>query len=178
MIEQTEILSGDTLRVERLLRAPPQRIWDHLADSAKRARWFCAGDDLREAGQHFAFGFNHTRITPEQRPGAAPRDPHEPDFMSPGQVLAFEPPRLLRFAWEQKPGKPSQVTFELIPHAEGTLVVITHARLPGREDVVNVGGGWNAHLDMLEDELAARAHGRFWSQFAAYAATMEAKLPR
>jgi uncharacterized protein YndB with AHSA1/START domain len=178
MIEQTEILSGDTIRIERILAATPQRVWDHIVDPDKRSRWFCAGDHLRDVGQRFAFGFNHTRITPEQRPGSPPRDPNEPDFVSHGEVLAFEPPHLLKFLWEQKPGKPSEVMFELAAHPNGTRIIITHTKLPGREDVVNVGGGWNAHLDILADELAARTHGPFWSQMAAYAAEIEPKVPQ
>jgi len=57
-------------------------------------------------------------------------------------------------------------------------VVITHTKLPTREDVVNIGGGWNAHLDILADELAARTHGPFWTNLAAYAEVMEARVPK
>lgn len=178
MIQHTELISGDSVRIERVLAAPRERIWEHLVDPAKRSRWFCAGDELRDVGQRFAFGFNHTRITPEQRPGSPPRDPNEPDFVSHGEVIAFEPPRLLKFNWEQKPGKLSEVMFELTPQGDGTLVVITHTKLPTREDVVNIGGGWNAHLDILADELAARTHGPFWTNHAAYAEVMEARVPK
>jgi len=178
MIQNTELISGDSVRIERILAAGRERIWEHLVDPVKRSRWFCAGDTLRDVGQRFAFGFNHTRITPEQRPGSPTRDPNEPDFVSHGEVLEFEPPRLLKFMWEQKPGKPSEVMFELTPHGDGTLIVITHTKLPGREDVVNVGGGWNAHLDILADELAARQHGPFWTNLAAYAEVMEKRVPK
>ncbi|MEZ6022605.1 MAG: SRPBCC family protein [Hyphomonadaceae bacterium] len=178
MIEHTEILSGDSIRIERVLAAPPQRIWDYIVDPEKRARWFCGGDAMRDTGQRFAFAFNHTRITPEPEPNAPPREPGAPDFVSYGEVLEFMPPRLLKFMWEQKANARSEVMFELTPEGDGTRVVITHTRLPSRGDVLSVGGGWNAHLDMLADELAARTHGPFWSQYAAYKATLEPKLPQ
>jgi uncharacterized protein YndB with AHSA1/START domain len=179
MTRPAEILSRDSLRIERIIAAPPQRIWDHLVDPVKRARWFCAGDSLRDVGQGFELHFNHHRITDEPPPERYKRfDGTQPDLISKGQVLAFEPPRLLKFAWEESEGEPSEVLFELMPQGDATRLVITHSKLPNRKELIGVGGGWNAHLGVLEDELAGRPHRGFWSDIARYEAELERIVPK
>lgn len=63
-----DILSPDSLRIIRVLAAPPERVWAHLAEAQKRSRWFCAGDDLTGVGQKFELHFGHHRITDEPPP--------------------------------------------------------------------------------------------------------------
>lgn len=174
-----DILSRDSLCVTRVLAAPPERVWAHLVEAQKRARWFCAGDDLTGVGQKFELHFGHHRITDEPPPEKYKRfDGTQPDFISHGEVLAFEPPRLLRFSWFESSGEPSDVTFELSPDSAGTRVVITHAKLPNRGELIGVGGGWNAHLNVLEDELDSRKHRGFWSDIARFEEELERIVPR
>lgn len=173
-----DILSPDSLRVTRVLAAPPDRVWAHLVEAHKRSRWFCAGDDLTHVGQKFELHFGHHRITEELPPEKYRRfDGTQPDLVSHGQVLAFEPPLLLRFAWFDDPHEPSDVTFELSADGGGTRVVITHAKLPNRGELIGVGSGWNAHLGVLEDELAGRKHREFWSDIARFEEQLERLIP-
>jgi uncharacterized protein YndB with AHSA1/START domain len=174
-----EILSGDSLRIERIIAASPQRIWDHLVDPEKRARWFCAGDTLSDVGQEFELRFNHTRITDDKPPEKyKSMDASQPDFVSKGRVLAFEPPRLLKFAWSESEGPPSEVLFELAPHGDATRLVITHTKLPNRKELIGVGAGWNAHLGVLEDELAGKPHRAFWADIVRFEADLERIVPQ
>jgi uncharacterized protein YndB with AHSA1/START domain len=179
MEKLADFLSSDSLRVERTLPAPPERVWSYIVDANKRTRWFCAGDDLIGVGQKFELHFNHFRITDEKPPEKYKRfDGTQPDYVSTGKVVAFEPPRLLRFAWNEENGEPTDVTFELSPQGAGTHLVITHSKLPNRKELINVGGGWNAHVRILEDELAGRPHRGFWSDVARFEVELEQAAPR
>jgi uncharacterized protein YndB with AHSA1/START domain len=91
-----------------------------------------------------------------------------------GQVLAYDPPRLLKISWW---GSGSEVTFELKSQGENVLLVLTHERLPDRDQMLSVSGGWHAHLDLLEDRLADRPRRPFWKKIAALKEDYQARIP-
>jgi hypothetical protein len=43
-------------------------------------------------------------------------------------------------------------------------LVLTHRRLPNRNEMLSVAGGWHTHLGILADRLAGREPERFWSK--------------
>ena len=46
------ITEAGTIRFERLLPGPIERVWAYLTESDKRAKWLAAGDmDLRPGGE-------------------------------------------------------------------------------------------------------------------------------
>ena len=156
-------LAPDTFQITRVLKAPPERVWSYLVDADKRSRWFNAGDDITANGQPFEMHFGHHRISDEKPPAKYARfDGTQPDMVMQSKVLAFEPPRLLRYAWAEGKGQ-SEVTFELTPHAGGTLLTLTHAKLSSRDEMLDVAGGWTLHLGLLEDEINAAPHRAFWT---------------
>jgi uncharacterized protein YndB with AHSA1/START domain len=66
------------------------------------------------------------------------------------EVLAMEPPRLLRFGWRGGT-LDSTLTWVLIPEGTGTRFLITHDGFdendPGQRTAMNIlGGGWRSHL--------------------------------
>jgi uncharacterized protein YndB with AHSA1/START domain len=155
-------LAGDTFQIERLLQAPPEKVWSFLVDADKRSRWFNAGDTIRADGQAFEMHFGHHRISDEKPPAKYARfDGTKPDMVMKSRVLAFDPPRLLSYSWSE--GKtPSEVTFKLTPKDGGTLLTLTHTKLASREDMLDVAGGWTLHLGLLEDEINEAPHRSFW----------------
>ena len=58
-----------------------------------------------------------------------------------------------------------------------THLTLVHSKLPRREDMLNVAGGWHAHLDVLEDVLAERAPRPFWSDFGEKEAAYDRLIP-
>lgn len=44
MSEYGELLGESTVRFERLLPGPIERVWRFLTESDKRAQWLCGGD--------------------------------------------------------------------------------------------------------------------------------------
>jgi uncharacterized protein YndB with AHSA1/START domain len=165
-----------TLRLERLLPGPIERVWTYLTDSASRGEWLAAGEmELREGGR-VDLTFHHADLSAEQ---TVPEQykAHAGDSRCNGRILRCEPPRLLSFTWIEGQAEPSQVTFELTPRGDGVLLVLTHSRLPNRGEMVSIASGWHAHLGILADRLAPRAPRPFWSTLLQAEAEYERRLP-
>ena len=59
-----------------------------------------------------------------------------------GRVTRCEPPRVLGITWDEESGSASEVIFELTARDADVLLVLTHRRLPDREAIVDIAGGW------------------------------------
>jgi uncharacterized protein YndB with AHSA1/START domain len=149
----------DTVRLERLLPGPMERVWAFLTEPDRRARWLAAGDMQLRAGGRVELHFNHEMISPEQTP-AKYRD--LPMSLS-GRVLRCEPPRLLAFTWLESHGEHSEVTFELTARDTVVLLVVNHRKLPDRATLLSVAAGWDTHVGILDDVLRDRPPRGFWS---------------
>ena len=160
-----------TVRLERLLPGPIERVWAYLTEADKRATWFAGGVfDLRVGGKA-DLHFDHDQISAEKRPADRPRG--ECDFA--GAITRVEPPRLLVFTFGATTPA-SEVTFELEPRGKEVLLVITHRRLPNRNTMLQVAGGWDAHVGILEDRLNGVEPRPFWTTHARLKREYEAKL--
>jgi uncharacterized protein YndB with AHSA1/START domain len=166
------------VRFERRLPGPIERVWAYLVDGDKRARWFAGGDlDAREGG---ALSFLHKHSLLSDEPDTPPekyRGMHENGFTSTGTVIRAEPPRLLSFAWHEDDAPPSIVTFELTPDGDHVRLVLTHSQLKDRAEMVNVSGGWHAHLHVLAEDLAGGPRHAFWPMHAMLDGEYEKRLP-
>jgi uncharacterized protein YndB with AHSA1/START domain len=157
-----ERIAADTVRIERLLPGPVERVWAYLTESEKRAQWLASGEmDLRIGGKVELFWLHKTL---SKEPGDPP-----PKFAAmkdcghsmTGRMLECNPPHVLAFTWGSE-AESSQARFELEERGDEVLLTITHSRLPNREQVLNVSGGWHAHLGILIDRLHGREPGNFW----------------
>jgi uncharacterized protein YndB with AHSA1/START domain len=155
-------IAPDTIRLERLLPGPLERVWEFLTHSERRARWLAAGEwDLRVAGRielHFAHDQLQAEPTPEKYRGMP--------MSFTGTVLRIEPPRLIEFTWLEANGITSEVTFELEPRGERVAFTITHRKIESRAELLDISGGWDVHVGILEDVLSAREPRGFWSAHA------------
>ena len=170
------VTEAGTVRFERLLPAPIERVWDYLADSELRRRWFAGGEfDLRPGGA-LTLVFRNSELGPEGEEMPHKYRQYE-GMVSKGEVVRAEPPRLLVFEWFEEEGPATEVSWELEPRGEQTLFTLTHRRLPNRAMTVDVSGGWHLHLDVLEDVLAGRPRRPFWPANARYTEEYEARIP-
>jgi uncharacterized protein YndB with AHSA1/START domain len=160
-----------TVRLERMLPGPIERVWAYLTEPDKRAMWFAGGVfDLRVGGKA-DLHFDHSRISAEETPPEAKAKPC--DWT--GTITRIEPPRLLAYTFG--PGGPdSEVTFELETRGKGVLLVLTHRRLSDRARMIGVAGGWDAHVGVLEDRLNGVEPRPFWSTMAKLRKEYEARL--
>lgn len=170
------VTEAGAVRFERMLPAPVERVWEHLTDSELRRTWFAAGEMELRPGGGLTLLFRNSELAPDDEEVPEKYRQYE-GMQSKGEVVRAEPPRLLVFEWFEENGPPTEVSFELEPCGDQTLLTLTHRRLPNRAMTVDVSGGWHLHLDVLEDQLAGRERQPFWAKNARYAEEYEERIP-
>ena len=55
--------------------------------------------------------------------------------------------------------------------------MLTHRKLASRVDMIDVAGGWHAHLGVLAARLAGREPGPFWSALLRWETDYQARIP-
>lgn len=153
-----------TIRFERYLPGPIERVWSYLTESEKRGKWLASGEMEPRVGGRVVLNFRHADLSPH-----AEEPPEKYKYMEKGtgftgRVTRYEPPHLLSYTWGDETGKVSEVTFELTPKGEKVLLVLTHRRLGDNFDTLaSVAAGWHTHLGILGDRLDGRVPKGFWS---------------
>lgn len=155
-----DMITLGTLRFERLLDAPLDKVWRYLVDADLRARWFMGGPTELVAGGCFGLTMDHDRLSDKSVPTPEQYRPYIGKCWE-ERITRIEPPRLLAFTWDG--GKAGEVTFELSEAAGRTRLVLTHTGLRGREDAISFGGGWHSHLAVLERRLRGDGVPDFWA---------------
>ncbi len=169
------VMETGTIRFERLLPGPIERVWAYLTESDKRRSWFAGGEmDLRAGGQ-VELVFRNSELSADE---ATPEKYKQYEGLSTqGRITRCEPPRLLSFTWGEEPPAPdSEVSFELSPRGKDVLLVLTHRRLADRKSMLGVSGGWHSHLGILEDQLNGRTPRPFWTTHAKLEADYEKRM--
>lgn len=132
-----EIDGRPALRLERVLRHSPDRVWRALTEPEEMAAWHPtpARFEPRVGGrvEYVAGG---------DVPG-----------MADGEVLEYEPPRRLAYTWAAGDREEDELRWELRPHDEGCLLILVHS-FDDRFKAARDGAGWHVCLDALADSLA------------------------
>jgi uncharacterized protein YndB with AHSA1/START domain len=170
-----EILDARTVRFERLLPGPIERIWAYLTESEKRRKWLAAGSMDLQTGGRVELRFNNAELTPHNE---TPPEKYKKNGSSAvvWTVARCEAPRLLVITWGDKP-EDSEVTFELESRGDKVLLTVTHRRLTGRGFMISVGAGWQVHLAILSAHLNDQPLPPFWATHGALEAEYEKRIP-
>jgi len=159
-----DLVTTYSLRFERLLDAPVEKVWLYLVDPELRARWFMGGPSDLRVGGHLGLTMRHDRLSDRPVPIPADYQTHLGASWS-ERILRCEPPRVLAFTWDD--GAAGEVTIELHDAGDGrTRLVLTHVGLRGRDDALDFGGGWHSHLAVLEKRLRGEPVEDFWALHA------------
>lgn len=155
-----------TVRFERLLPGPIEKVWAFLADSNKRGEWFTSGALPAKVGEPFEMRFHHADYSPNKAPpppGYESVD-REPQVMH-SILLALEPPHRLAFSFGKslEPSKYTEVDIRLTPQPDGKIkLTLTHSRLPDRDYALKISGGWHSHLAMLQHKAEGTIPPSIW----------------
>jgi uncharacterized protein YndB with AHSA1/START domain len=165
-----ELIEPATVKLERMLPGPVERVWAYLTESDLRGQWLATGDMELKVGGKVELVWRNDDLTGrrEERPEGFP----EVQRME-TTVIRLDPPRLLAIGWNDG----SDVSFELEPRGGEVKLTVTHRRLPNRGQLLGVSAGWHAHLDILE----ARARGRelplFWKTWTGLRSEYDKRIP-
>jgi len=153
------IIAPGTLRLERSLPGPIDKVWAYLTESEKRGKWLAKGDmELFEGGKVDLYFF-HQELSP--LPDVIPEKYKNMDqgHHFTGTILQVAAPHLLSFTWEGG----SEVTFELTEQADRVLMVITHHKLGDKKTtLLSVSAGWHNHVGILIANLEGTVPAPFW----------------
>ncbi len=164
------LIEPTTLKIQRLLPGPLERVWDYLTDSDLRRQWLAAGPMQLKVGAPFEFVWRNDELStgPARRPAGFPEEQRMKS-----RVTEVDPPRKLSFTWEDS----GDVTFELERQGGEVLLTITHRRLPDRGTLTKVAAGWHTHLDVLAARAAGREAEPFWERWSRLRTEYDRLLP-
>lgn len=160
----------DTVRLQRVLPGPIERVWSYLTDSDLRRQWLAAGDMAPRAGSEFELVWRNDELT--DPPGDKPDGFGEEHRMQ-SRITEYDPPRRLAFSWDGD----SDVTIELEPRGDDVQLTLMHRHLGNRNRVLMHSAGWHAHLDLLADRVGGRKSAPFWNAWLCLKADYDARLP-
>lgn len=162
MTKPVERTAPGTIRLERMLDAPPEKVWRYLTEAELRKAWFMGGTDAR-AGSEFELLNDHDNLSEDDVPYPESYAPYKGKTWS-EKVISFDPPRLLETTFQS--GKNGRVRYELIPEGSQTRLVLTHSGIESPVGAQDFGSGWNSHLTVLQERLAGRGVRDFWALHA------------
>jgi len=159
-----------TLKIQRLLPGPIERVWAYLTESDLRRQWLAAGDMTMQVGAPVELVWRNDELTspPGTRPSGFP-DEHRMQ----SQITELDPPRKLAITW----GNTGGVSFELEPEGDEVLLTVIHRRLPDRATLLNVSAGWHMHLDLLVARATGRTSAPFWDGWSQLKQEYDKRLP-
>lgn len=157
------LIAPATVRIERLLPGPVERLWAYLTESKKRATWFCGGEfDLRVGGR-VRLQFDNNSLSSDKNVPEKYKGAGHASFE--GTITRLEPLRVLAYRWNMGKGD-TEATFELAPRGKDVLLTITHSGLEPREMQISIMSGWDVHTGILADVLGGVEPRPFWSTHA------------
>ena len=140
-------MNDNVLEMERLIPAPPERVFEYWTEPELVAKWFGPGEfdvpssdlDLRPGGK-----WRTTIRSPEGKLRTVS-----------GVYSAIEPPRRLVFTWAWDDdngvrGHETQVTVTLEPTPGGTRLRLLQEDFQNREVRDRHNGGWTSSLSKLQ----------------------------
>lgn len=156
-------VDAHTVRFERVLPGPLEKIWAYLVDGKKRGEWFASGDLPAKVGENFEMYIKHSDLSPNKSP--PPEQFKEMDatgHRATEKLLALEPMRRVAYTFGSQHPSESEVEFVLTPEGDKIRLTLTHRKVPDRAYAVNVSGGWHAHLAILQYKAEGKVPPPFW----------------
>lgn len=164
MSEFGTLVNDNTIRFERVLPGPIERVWDYLTDSDLRGTWLASGKMEPRVGGAVVLHFDHMNLSPHKAPTPERFKQMEGGVTGHHVVTRWEPPHVLAITWGEDIGDDTaEAIFELTPQGENVLLVLTTRRLKGLSELAGNAHGWHTHLAVLTERLNGRVPDAFWT---------------
>src|SRR6185436_8555320 len=105
------LIEPTTLKIQRMLPGPIERVWAYLIDSELRRKWLAAGSMELKPGAPFELVWRNDELT--DPPGKRPDGFSEEHRMA-SRIVEADPPRKLVFTWDGS----GDVSIELEPRGD------------------------------------------------------------
>ena len=164
------LIEPATLKIQRRLPGPIERVWAYLTESDLRRQWLAAGQMEMKVGAPVELVWRNDELTNPsgQRP---PGFSDERRMQS--RITELDPPRKLAIAWEGS----GDVSFELEPKGNEVMLTVIHRRLPDRSTLLGVGAGWHSHLDVLVARATGKEPPPFWDGLSRLRKEYDQRIP-
>lgn len=156
MNEFGTLVDAHTVRFERLLPGPIERVWAYLTEPQFLRTWLAKSSmDLRVGGT-VELRFDTAEVPDRAKGGAIDQ----------GIITRYDPPHALAYTWQKAPNGPvtSHVAFELEAVEDKVRLTLTHSKLL-HSSLASFGAGWHTHLAVLEARLQALEPSPFLAYF-------------
>lgn len=164
------LIEPTTLKIQRLLPGPIERVWSYLVESDLRKQWLASGQMEMKVGTPFEFVWRNNELT--DPPGQQPEG-FSGEHRMQSHITELDPPRKLAIAWEGS----GDVSFELEPQGNEVLLTVIHRRLPNRNMMLMVGAGWHMHLDLLVARVTGEEPEPFWDGWSRLKTEYDRRIP-
>jgi uncharacterized protein YndB with AHSA1/START domain len=159
-----------TLKIERLLPGPVERVWAYLTESDLRRQWLAAGKMEMKVDAPFELVWRNEELS--DPPGTRPAGFPEEQRME-SRITELHAPYRLSFTW----GERGEVTFDLEPKGDDVLLTVIHRRISDRANMLKIGAGWHMHLDTLVARMTGKKPDPFWDGWARLKTEYDRRLP-
>jgi len=166
-----EITEPATLKIQRLLPGPIERVWAYLTESDLRRQWLGSGEMPMKVGTTFELVWRHDELT--DPPGQRPPGFENKEMRMETRITELDPPRRLSLTWSGS----GDVTFELTPQGKDVLLTVIHRGLKDRATMLMVGPGWHMHLDVLVARATGTKAEPFWDGWSRLRKEYDRRLP-
>lgn len=144
-------LNEKSLKLHRVLKAKPELVFDVWTSPEHLMRWFSPSEEITNP-------FIHVDLREGGTYEIAFLNPDGSQVVVGGTYLSIEKPHKLIFtwAWEDHPEFGSHemlVTVDILEHAEGTELILTHEKLLPGPIFEEHSRGWNGCLDRLSSVI-------------------------
>ena len=164
------LIDPATLKIQRLLPGPIERVWAYLTQSELRGQWLAAGEMEMKVGAPFEFVGRNDELT--NPPGQRPPGFSEEHRMQ-SRITELDPPRKLAFTWRGS----GEVSFKLEPKGNKVLLTVIHRRLPDRATLLKVGAGWHMHLNVRVARATGEQPEAFWDGWSRLVKEYDRRMP-
>lgn len=125
------LVEPTTLKIERLLPGPIERVWAYLTQSDLRRRWLASGEMRLAPDAPFELVWRNDELS--DPPGHRPEGFSEEEKMA-SRIITVVPPHHIVFSW----GEGGEVSIELQALGKDVLLTLIHRRLVGRKTKLDV----------------------------------------
>lgn len=138
------IVNRHTVKMERMLPGPIDKVWDYFTDSDRIEEWLMPGRVEKELG-----GLIEFTSPPVPKDFVEGVIEHSEDVFSCGMVSEFDPPRVLAYSWNEFIyDSASEFKIELEEKDGQVHLVLTHSHLDAEWMAVTA-TGWHTSLMTL-----------------------------